>query len=156
MTSWSKYDKYSTAKYTIITLVSYIIGFYYFGVSVSEKKVNFEEVRSDVGETAAGTKKKKKLRIVQFSGGTEEETAAKWLCFLLLCMFLIPHNKLNSAELKGTEEGNDWPQKKLLSPYLTINRSWQTVYQHSTKCHIMLLQRVWWTTECKQTDCFHF
>lgn len=68
----------------------------------------------------------------------------------------IPPNKLISAALKRSEEGNDWPQKILLSAYLTINRSRQTVYQQSTKCHFILQQRVWWPTECKQTDCFNF
>lgn len=47
--------------------------------------------------------------------------------FFFYPVFLIPSNKLNSAALKRSEEGNDWPQKILLSPYLTIN-SWQTVY----------------------------
>lgn len=70
--------------------------------------------------------------------GRRRETAAKWACFLLLCVFLIPPNKLNSAALKRSEEGNDWPQKTHLSPNLTINRSWQTVYQHSTKCYFVL------------------
>lgn len=70
--------------------------------------------------------------------GRRRETAAKWACFLLLCVFLIPPNKLNSAALKRSEEGNDWPQKTHLSPNLTINRSWQTVYQHSTKCYFIL------------------
>ena len=33
----------------IIALLSYIIGSYYFGDTVSEEKVNLEEVRSDGG-----------------------------------------------------------------------------------------------------------
>lgn len=149
MTFWSKYDKHSTAKKpknqkenTITSLLTSIIGSYYFWVT--HCKVNVEEVRKcssrqkpeDTTQLWEGFFFS--LRWRRRRRRRRRETAAKWACFLLLCVFLIPPNKLNSAALKRSEEGNDWPQKTHLSPNLTINRSWQTVYQHSTKCYFVL------------------
>lgn len=148
MTFWSKYDKHSTAKKpknqkenTITSLLTSIIGSYYFWVTVKWMLRKWGNAAADKNLRIQPSCERVfffSLRWRRRRRGRRRETAAKWACFLLLCVFLIPPNKLNSAALKRSEEGNDWPQKTHLSPNLTINRSWQTVYQHSTKCYFVL------------------
>lgn len=136
MTFWSKYNKHSTAKKpkkqkenTITSLLTSIIGSYYFWVTVKWMLRKWGKAAADKNLRIQPSCERVffSLRWLRRRRGRRRETAAKWACFLLLCVFLIPPNKLNSAALKRSEEGNDWPQKTLLSPNLTINRSWQTV-----------------------------
>lgn len=126
---------------TITALLTSIIGSYYFWVTVKWMLRKWGKEAADKNLRIQPSCERGcflSLRWRRRRRGRRRETAAKWACFLLLCVFLIPPNKLNSAALKRSEEGNDWPQKTLLSPNLTINRSWQTVYQHSTKCYFVL------------------
>lgn len=126
---------------TITSLLTSIIGSYYFWVTVKWMLRKWGKAAADKNLWIQPSCERVfflSLRWRRRRRGRRRETAAKWACFLLLCVFLIPPNKLNSAALKRSEEGNDWPQKTLLSPNLTINRSWQTVYQHSTKCYFVL------------------